>query len=140
MSRRRVFARSLNAVPRHAHRLLVALAVTVLLGACASGAETIQRLTIENPTSYDFEVQVKGADGGGWTLLGRVGRDASSVAEQVPDHGDVWIFQFRFGPRVAGELRVPRAELASNDWVVEVPKEVGERLRSEGHEPSVRLG
>lgn len=138
MSRRSAFVCSREVVFRRG-RLLAVLATVVVLGACLPGAETIERITIENPTSYDLEVRVKGV-GGGWTLLGRVNREASTVAEQVQDHGDIWFFQFRFGPHVAGELRVRRPDLASNEWVVEVPKEVDERLRAEGHEPSVRTG
>jgi hypothetical protein len=123
---------------QHLARLSVVLLAATLLGGCMSGVATVERLTIVNRTSYDLEVRVRGGGGGGWALLGRVDSRARTVVEQVEDFGESWIFQFRYGSELAGDLRVRRDELASDRWVVEVPEEVVERLRSEGIMPSER--
>lgn len=116
-----------------------AVALLVSVAACTSGGGTIESLTVVNRTAYDVEVSVTSADRDGWRLLGRVSAGERAVDEQVEDIGDVWIFRFEYGGEpVIDDLRVDRAELEGDEWTVEVPREVEERLQARDEDPSPR--
>ncbi|MGH2759960.1 MAG: hypothetical protein ACRDKJ_10420 [Actinomycetota bacterium] len=119
--------------------LLAASAAVVLAAACTSTGRTIERLIVVNHTVYDVEVLVTSADRDGWRLLGRVAAGERAVDEEVEDLGDLWIFRFEHGGEAVGEdLRVERAELEGDEWTLEVPTEVEDRLRARDVDPSPR--
>lgn len=114
--------------------LVIAIAI-VLLGARAfEGPSFVDEVTIVNPTRYDVDVDVSGADG---RLLGLsyVGSGQTLIVQDTIDQGDTWIFHFTYGGTDAGSLRLDRGELAAADWTVEVPTAVADRLADAGHEP-----
>jgi hypothetical protein len=110
--------------------------LTLLLAACSLQPRTVERVTVVNPTPYSLDVQVTGIDRDGWRPVAIVqgGGDADSLG--LVDLGDVWIFRFLHAGDPVGELRLARADLERNDWRVEVPGEVEDRLRALGEPPS----
>jgi hypothetical protein len=118
--------------------VLAVVAVAVLAIAVAPWFRTespVARLTIDNPTVYQVNVEVSG-DGGGWLDLGAVDRQGSKTAEEVTDQGARWVFRFSYGGVDAGEVAVARTDLAAAGWHVTVPDTVGQRLRDAGLAPS----
>jgi hypothetical protein len=111
-------------------RNLVALAL--LVAACSGPPPTVGRITIANPTGYDLGVDVTSQNRGGWLPVGIVEARSEHVAEEVIDQGKVWIFRVLHWGDPVGEFRLTRAELERNDWRVEVPAEVEERLQEMG--------
>jgi hypothetical protein len=116
------------------------LVVLALLGASCSGSpHTVERISIDNPTAYDLDVDVTGGDRDGWLPLAIIEAQSEDVAQDVVDQGEVWIFRFmHFGDPV-GELRLTRAELAEDGWRVEVPSEVEDRLQQLGRPTSEEI-
>jgi hypothetical protein len=51
---------------------------------------------------------------------------------EIIDHGDVWIFRFAGQGHDVGEVRLTRSDLAADDWVLNVPASVAQRLRDAG--------
>src|SRR5436305_4243754 len=94
---------------------LAVVAVAVLAIAVAPWFRTespVARLTIDNPTVYQVNVEVSG-DGGGWLDLGAVDRQGSKTVEEVTDQGARWVFRFSYGGVDAGEVPVARTDLAA---------------------------
>jgi hypothetical protein len=118
-------------------RGLVGLAL--LLAACSGQPPTVERITIANTTGYDLAVDVTGQDREGWLPVAIVEARSEDVAREVIDQGEVWIFRFLHRGDPMGELRLTRAELERNDWRVQVPAEVEERLRELGRPMSGEL-
>ena len=58
-----------------------------------------------------------------WLGLGSVGRERPRVLEQVVDPGHEWVFRFSLGGVKAGELVMPRDELAKEGWKITVPRQ-----------------
>jgi hypothetical protein len=108
----------------------------LLLAACSVRPRTVDRVTIVNRTAYKLDVQVTDGDRDGWLPVAIVdgGSDADSLG--LVDQGDVWIFRFLHSGDPVGELILTRAELERNDWQVEVPGDVEDRLRALGRAPS----
>jgi len=96
----------------------------------------VDQVTIVDPTVFDVDVDVSGTDGRLLDLK-YVSAGETAVVREVIDQGDVWMFHFSYGGTDAGALRVERATLAQDDWTVEIPQEVEDRLEAAGHEPSV---
>jgi hypothetical protein len=122
-------------------RLAACVALTLsplLLGARLIGREPsfVREVTIENPLVYKVNVDVRGADGDGWSALGTVRRETAKTVEQVVDQGPTWTIRFTYGGELGGELKVDRRQLERDGWRVTVPAEVGARLRQAGLRPS----
>jgi hypothetical protein len=113
------------------------LAVLIVAPSLAP-AKFVPRLTIENTTPFDVNVDVSTGGGKGWIQLGTVGREDGGVLEEVADVGATWVFRFSYGGFDAAELTVPRAALRASGWQLAVPPEAGERLTSAGFEASAR--
>lgn len=96
----------------------------------------VPRLTVANPTPYNVEIDVTGADGDGWLNLGGVRRESTKHLYEVIDHGDRWIFRFHYGGVEAGQMAVPGDQLRAGGWRMRIPPEVGDRLRAAGLAPS----
>lgn len=115
---------------------LAALALFLLLPRLIAETSFIERISFENPTVYDISIEAGGPDRDGWLAIATATRGATSVAEEVLDIGEVWVFRFSAQGESGGELRLTRAQLASDDWRVRIPERVGELLRARGAPPS----
>lgn len=106
--------------------------LALLAGSCSGPPSAVESITIINPTAYDLDVDVTDGDRGGWLPLTVVEAMSEDVAQEVIDQGEVWIFRFRHFGEPVGEMALTRSELERNDWRVEVPAEVEERLQQLG--------
>jgi hypothetical protein len=120
----------------------IARAVPLILGGAAvilglswliRAPDFVDRVTIANQTAFDVDVNVAAAGGGVLDLTYIPAGDTKAV-RGVIDQGNVWVFRFSYGGTDAGTLRLERTKLERDDWKVEVPEEVAERLRRAGHE------
>jgi hypothetical protein len=119
--------------------LVAAVVVGLLVSSrVTSGPSAVPELTIANPTLYQVDVDVTGADRSGWLPLGSVRRESEQTVQDVIDPGQQWVFRFRYGGRDAGELTLSRDDLRAAGWRITVPQAVGDRLRDEGVGPSAR--
>ena len=57
--------------------------------------------------------------------------------QDVVDQRDTWVFRFSYAGKNAGEISVPRSQLAGNGWRVVVPDQVAQNLRADGILPRV---
>lgn len=131
---------------RSPRRLGLLLAVAGLAGAAAltlasladvgGGRATVARVTYENPTGYALSVEVSSGPGDGWTAAGFVPQRSTTVAEEIPDQGEVWVFRFDSQGATGGELRLSRSELEGAGWTVSIPPDVGRRLAEAGAPPT----
>jgi hypothetical protein len=94
--------------------------------------EVVPRLTVENSTVYQIDVDVTGAARDGWLDLGTLGRESTRTMEEIVDQGSQWSFRFSHAGAPAGELTVGRGALRSRGWKVTVPPEVTDRLDAAG--------
>ena len=125
--------------PRHraVHLLRLCIVAIAALTFFAAGAVIdepvfVDRLIIENPTSYDVMVHVTDRRRTGWLAAGTVAAGEVAALEQILDQGDVWILRFTAQGREAGEHRLTRRELEASDWNVYIPVAVGDELRRQG--------
>lgn len=90
------------------------------------------RLTIDNPTAYQLNIEL--TDGGRhrWFDLGAVGPERNKTVQEVADQGEQWVFRLSYGGMDAGEVVVARSELAPTGWRVTIPVETGDRLHAAG--------
>lgn len=118
--------------------LAVALLGAATLVATSSLFETprfIDRLTLDNPTRFDLDVDVRGDGDDGWMAVWTATRLGQTNAEQVFDVGDDWIFRFRAQGATTPEHRVTRQELQADGWRLEIPAGVANSLESQGAAP-----
>jgi len=115
------------------------VALVLLVAACSGPPPTVERITIANPTGYDLDVEVTSQDRDGWLPVAIVEARTEHLAREVIDQGGVWIFRFLHWGDPVGELRLTGAELEGNDWRVEIPAEVEERLEGLGRPMSGEL-
>lgn len=114
-----------------------ALLITLLwLAACSGPPPRVDRITIVNPTMYDLDVDVAGSERGGWLPVAIVEARSEDVTEEVIDQGEAWVFRFLHWGDPVGELFLTKGDLVGDDWRVEVPEEVEERLQQLGRPPS----
>jgi hypothetical protein len=111
------------------------VAVGFLLAACSGAPQTVERIEIVNPTDYDIAVDVSGPNGRGWLPISLAEHRSSVTVREVIDQGERWSFRFRHFGQTVGEISMRRDQLETTDWLVEIPAEVGERLRDLGREP-----
>jgi hypothetical protein len=126
---RRAVGRVARAVPL----ALLGIVVILVLSWLVRGPVFVDQVRIVNPTAFDVDVNVSGADGRLLDLR-YVSAGETAVVRDVIDQEDVWIFHFSSGGTDAGALRVDRARLVQRDWTVEIPEEVENRLNVAGHE------
>jgi hypothetical protein len=93
-------------------------------------------VTYENPTDYALSVEVSSGPGEGWTAAGFVPQRSTTVAEEIPDQGELWVFRFDSQGARGGELRLSRSELEAAGWTVSIPADVGRRLAESGAPPT----
>ena len=122
--------------PAHLLVALGAIALIVVLTRVLAGPNVIDRISLENPTVYDLSIEATGHDRDGWVAITTARREATTVAEEVLDLGEVWLFRFSSQGEDGGELRLTRAQLERDDWRVRIPEGVGQRLGEAGAPPS----
>jgi hypothetical protein len=112
----------------------VAGALAVLLAATplVDGPRMVPRLLIRNPTVYDLTVEVTDAHHDGWMAVWIARRNATTVAEEIVDVGDTWVFRFRAQGETTRELRVARDDLERSGWRLSIPTVIGDELRARG--------
>ena len=116
---------------------LVVVAVIVgvlfaLAGIDVDESTTYRRLAVDNPSPYNVNIRVAGAERDGWVDLGSFPREARRTVEEVADQGPQWVLHFSYGGVDAGELVISGERLADERWRVTVPAGVAERLREAG--------
>jgi hypothetical protein len=90
---------------------------------------------VVNDTAYSVNIDVVGEKGR--IGLGTVPAGDEMQVIDVLDQGDTWTFEFSYADiEDAGEHSVSRSVLEANDWTIEVPGDVSDRLQREGIGPS----
>jgi len=122
-----------------AHLAGAVMVVVVLLQApFLDTGPFVPRLTVDNPTRFDINVDLASGDRRGWIHLGTVGRESQSVLEEIADPGATWVFRLSYAGVEVGELVVPRSDLRAAGWRLDIPADVGSRIADAGFTPSVR--
>lgn len=98
----------------------------------------VDRLTVSNPTEYGLEIDVSDPSRDGWLALGGFSPVAKRTVYEVIDHGNNWVFRFRYGSQEMGQVAMTRQTLARAGWQLTVPKELGDRLWASGAPVSAR--
>lgn len=93
------------------------LALLVMTSSLLTGPDRVD-LAVENPTPYELEVQVRGADGGSVHQLGPIASGSTREFTGVIDQGDTWLFEFSYGGVLAAELTVERSGIEAGTVVV----------------------
>jgi hypothetical protein len=114
---------------------VVALLGLAIVSRLVPDPSNVDRVTIHNPTEYDLDVYARGGNEG-WTPIGIALAHSDTPFKDVIDLGDSWTFRFTGQGHDGGELVVTRTALAANDWKVDVPASVGDRIRATGAPPS----
>ena len=93
------------------------------------------QVNVVNDTEYSVNVDVVGEKGR--IGLGAVPAGETMILSDVLDQGSTWTFEFSYSDVAdAGTLEVTRDDLEANDWTVEIPDSVAQRLEREGIAPS----
>jgi hypothetical protein len=116
----------------------LSLIVLVVVGAllCVAMAyalrdpEVVPRVTVENPSTLNVNVDVRPARDDARLILATVPPRGTATNLDVLEQGDEWIFAFSSGGVDGGTLRVSRAKLAADGWRVEIPQSAIQRLQS----------
>ena len=98
--------------------------------------ESVDTLTIENPTEFSVDVAVSDSAARTWLPLGVVPAGGERAFTGVFDQGDEWVFRFRSQGVDSAPHSVDRSELAASAWTVVVPDSVPDELRAGGAEPA----
>ena len=116
------------------HRLHAILAFWVMRTTALP--ESVDTLTIENPTEFSIDVAVSDSAARTWLPLGVVPAGGERVFTGVFDQGDEWVFRSRSQGVDSAPHSVDRSELAASAWTVVVPDSVPDELRAGGAEPA----
>ena len=92
----------------------------------------IQSITFHNPSSYDLDIEVADASGGGWMPVWLAQRNGTTDAREIYDIGDTWVFRFNAQGRTSSTRRLPRQQLEADRWHVRIPTSAGDDLRAQG--------
>ena len=101
-------------------------------------AQYIKDLSVENPSSLEVDVSVRGSADGSSLILAPVPAATSATTQDVLDQGEEWFFSFSAAGVEGGTVRVSRAKLAADGWRVEVPESVIRQLQSGRFVPAYR--
>jgi hypothetical protein len=116
---------------------VAALAVFVVISHLATTSPPmIPRLTVANSSVYDLDIEVTGANRDGWTGVGTAKAHSTKEFNDVIDQGNAWIFHFAGQGEDGGELEISREDLTRNNWHIDIPDAVAQRLHSAGASPS----
>ena len=110
--------------------VVAVLAVSMWL---VRGPDFVDHVSVTNRSGYDLNVDVSDAQRDGWLAMSvATGGGATTATKEVIDQRDTWIFRFSYAGKNAGEITVPRSELAKNGWRITVPGTVAQNLRDAG--------
>ena len=113
--------------------VLAVLAVLVVSMWLVRPPDFVDHVSVTNRSGYDLNVDVTDVNRDGWLPISvATGGGATTRTQDVIDQRDTWIFRFSYAGKNAGEISVPRSELAQNDWRVAVPGSVAQNLRDAG--------
>lgn len=116
--------------------VLAVLAVLVISMWLVRPPDFVDHVSVTNRSGYDLNVDVSDANRDGWLPISvATGGGATTRTQDVIDQDDTWIFRFSYAGKNAGEISVPRSELADNGWRVAVPGSVAQNLRDAGIQP-----
>jgi hypothetical protein len=117
---------------------VIATAVVVLGGSWAvRGPDFVDRVTVENPTRFDVDVDVAGSDGRVLELT-QVLAGRTKAVRDVIDQGKSWTVTFSYAGTEAGAMQLDRTTLEDDGWRIVVPAGVEQELESAGYEPRSR--
>ena len=114
---------------------IASLTILALLASSCSQVSFVDAVTIVNRTDYPANVDVSDASRKEWLGLGFARADAETVAQDVIDQGEVWVFSFEYAGRHEEQLKVSKSELVKADWKVDVPQAFEHSLRELNIEP-----
>lgn len=137
MARPRVPRRTVPPLPLIALVVAGALLCVVMTFALHD-VDVVPRVTVENPSSFAVNVNVRPAGDGSRLILATVPPSTSVTNLDVLDQGDEWDFGFSAGGIDGGTLRVSRAQLVDDGWRVRIPESVVQRLQSGTYVPAYR--
>jgi hypothetical protein len=106
------------------------VAMVLPLSRIAFQPSYIQSIAFENPNVYDLKIEVSDTGRTGWMAVTTARRNSTTVAQDVYDMGNVWVFRFTAQGQDGGEVRVTRSELAGDGWHLRVPEQVGVQLHA----------
>jgi hypothetical protein len=115
----------------HSDIVSVATAGAVAVGvgfALLRSPETIDTVSVTNPTGYDIGVEVRGAEGG-WMPMSTAQPNTTTVVKDVIDQGSSWTIRFTAQGQQAGQLELRRQALEAAGWEIEIPASTEEFLR-----------
>ncbi len=98
----------------------------------------IDRISFDNSTACDVDVEVIGVERDARLVLGTARRATITTMEEILDQGDVWIFLFGSQGTGGGELRLTREQLERDRLKVAMRARIGAGLEAEGVPPSPR--
>src|SRR5437868_2092104 len=102
---------------------IAAVAVFVVGSRLFSPPSFVPRVEARNASEYVVDIDVTRPAHDGWMAVGIAEPHATTVFEDVYDHGDRWIFRFALrGGSV--ERSITRSELERLHWQVDVPSEL----------------
>jgi hypothetical protein len=81
----------------------------------------VDRITVENPTSYNVTIYVTDNDRDGWMAMGVARPEASSTFDLVIDQGQTWVFRFSADGVDDVELQSTRRQLVGEHWRLPIP-------------------
>jgi hypothetical protein len=99
------------------------------MGTACSEVSLVDEVTIVNNSEYSANVDVTGEARDGWLGLTSVEPQSTTTVQEVIDQGEGWIFRFEYGGE-SEEVEISRRELGRNDWTIEVPQSLEQRLRA----------
>jgi hypothetical protein len=106
------------------------VSMVVPLSRVAFQPNYIESIAFENPNVYDLKIEVSDAGRTGWMAVTTARRKSTTVAQDVYDIGDEWVFRFTAQGQEGGEVRVTRSDLAGAGWHLRVPEQVGVHLHA----------
>ena len=93
----------------HSDIVSVATAGAVAIGvgfAFLRSPETIDTVSVTNPTDYDIGVEVRGAEGG-WMPMSTAQHNTTTVVSDVIDQGAIWTIRFTAQGQTSRPARDP---------------------------------
>lgn len=115
----------------------VVLVAMMLLPAMRSPV-FVSRVTVTNPTEYGIEVDVSGAAGNEWMALGGFAPASTRTIYEVLDEGQRWVFRFSYSGQEMDRVAMTRKSLADGQWLVSIPRKLGDQLWAAGAPVSSR--
>jgi hypothetical protein len=112
-----------------------AIAAVLTLVSLVPTPSFVSRITYENRSPYDLDVEVATSPHGAWMSTGEATRSSRTDAEQVFDLGDRWWFRYSAQGRSSRPFELTRTQLERSGWTVVVPTVVARDFETRGVPP-----